>query len=192
MNYRLHYGRLIVRAQGRTLAGYVERHHVLPRCMGGSDALENIVALTPEEHYVAHQLLVKMHPGEKSLVHAVLYMAKQCSGNKAFGWLRRRKAEAMLGHKINLGIVRSAESRAKQSASARGRKRPPFSAQHRERLGAAMRGNKFCLGRKLSAESRAKMSASAKGRVFPRAVLEKAANTTRLRWQRYRESKAVQ
>ena len=37
MNYFDHYDRLIARARTRVLEGYRERHHVLPRCMGGSN-----------------------------------------------------------------------------------------------------------------------------------------------------------
>ena len=50
-----------------TPKGYVERHHILPKCVGGGDESENLVPLTPEEHYLAHQLLVKMHPDNHRL-----------------------------------------------------------------------------------------------------------------------------
>lgn len=62
MNYQKHYELLIERAKSRTLAGYFERHHIIPKCMGGSDEPENIANLAPEEHFVAHQLLVKIYP----------------------------------------------------------------------------------------------------------------------------------
>lgn len=54
---------LMLRAQTRTLETYSERHHVVPRCMGGSDAQENIVRLSAREHYLAHLLLCKMTRG---------------------------------------------------------------------------------------------------------------------------------
>ena len=72
MDYTKHYNLLIERAKNRLLECYTERHHIVPRCMGGSDDLDNLVDLTPEEHYVAHQLLVKMHPGEHKLVYALM------------------------------------------------------------------------------------------------------------------------
>jgi hypothetical protein len=61
LNYRAHYDRLIDRARNRASPACRERHHVIPKCMGGDNSPANIVALTPEEHYVAHQLLVKMY-----------------------------------------------------------------------------------------------------------------------------------
>ena len=79
MNYTTHYQRLIARARIRALTGYRERHHVIPRCMGGDDSPTNLVGLTPEEHYVAHQLLVKMYPWSKKLLSAVVLMAQRYS-----------------------------------------------------------------------------------------------------------------
>lgn len=54
------YYKIIDRAKGRTLDGYVEHHHIIPRCIGGSDDPENIVRLTAREHYICHWLLTKM------------------------------------------------------------------------------------------------------------------------------------
>lgn len=68
MNYQRHYDLLINRARTRVLDGYKERHHIVPRCLGGGDESSNLVDLTAEEHYVAHQLLVKMYPGNNSVV----------------------------------------------------------------------------------------------------------------------------
>jgi hypothetical protein len=43
---------------------YVEKHHIIPRCIGGSDHRENIVSLTAREHFVCHLLLTKMTTGK--------------------------------------------------------------------------------------------------------------------------------
>ena len=58
MNYQAHYNKLINRARNRL--GYTEKHHIIPRCMDGTNHATNIVALTPEENYVTHQLMVKI------------------------------------------------------------------------------------------------------------------------------------
>ena len=92
MNYTKHYTILIDRARQRQLIDSCkEQHHIIPKCMGGSDSSENLVYLTPEEHYVAHQLLVKIHPNEDGLVYAALMMCVGHSrNNKKYGWLKRR------------------------------------------------------------------------------------------------------
>lgn len=48
---------------------YKELHHIIPKCMGGSDLTENLVKLTARQHYLAHWLLYKMYKTSK-LVHA--------------------------------------------------------------------------------------------------------------------------
>jgi hypothetical protein len=63
--YSRWYEALVTNAQNRTIDGYVEKHHVIPRCFGGSDSKSNLVSLTAREHYVAHALLWKMNfPGQ--------------------------------------------------------------------------------------------------------------------------------
>ena len=62
MNYQKIYDNIVRRGQNRILEGYSEKHHIVPRCLGGTDEVTNLVSLTPEEHYLCHLLLVKIHP----------------------------------------------------------------------------------------------------------------------------------
>lgn len=97
MNYIKIYNSLVSKAKNRILTDYVEKHHVVPRCMGGCDSDKNIVELTPEEHYIAHLLLVKIYPDHKGLVWAAIMMTGHNNGkrnnNKLYGWLRRKFQE---------------------------------------------------------------------------------------------------
>lgn len=174
MNYAAHYERLIQRARSRTLAGYSEKHHVVPRCMGGNDSSENIVALTAEEHFIAHQLLIKIHPQVWRLVFAANLMAKNATGNKAYGWLRRKLVAALRAapytdarrSKISAalkGRKKSAAHKAKQRAAMLGRRHSPES---RAKVSLALLGNKRTAGKKLTAEHRAKISAAGKGNKY--------------------------
>mgnify|MGYP000733483175 CR=1 FL=1 len=69
-------------------------HHILPKCLGGTDDLENLVELTAEEHFVAHQLLVKIYPNSPNLIFACHRMSysknDRRANNKMYGWLRKR------------------------------------------------------------------------------------------------------
>ena len=61
------YYRIIVAAQNRghikeAYDGY-QRHHIIPRCMNGSDEPSNLVYLTYKEHRVCHRLLIRMTVG---------------------------------------------------------------------------------------------------------------------------------
>lgn len=116
MNWQKHYDALISRARGRMLEGYSEKHHVIPRCLGGDDSMANLVRLTPEEHFVAHQLLVKLHPESHALVYAVRMMAVDNvrlvgrAQNKLFGWLKRRLAEVQSSPEVRLAHSERAKS----------------------------------------------------------------------------------
>lgn len=146
------------RACGRSLVGYRERHHVLPRCMGGSDAPWNIVELTAEEHYLAHQLLVKIHPKVRGLVVVMVMMSKKSKGIRAYGWLRRRAAASS---------AHPPEVREKMSATRKGRR---FTEEHKAKISAALLGNRngfMQKPRKLTAEHRAKLSAAKRGLTLP-------------------------
>lgn len=99
MDYEKIYDSLMTKARHRTTPGYYEKHHVVPRCLGGDDCPTNLVKLTPEEHFVAHQLLVKIHPNNSKLAFAAHLMTTHTTnrraGNKLYGWLRRKLSEAM-------------------------------------------------------------------------------------------------
>lgn len=58
------YSNIIENAKSRALTGgYVEKHHIIPRSLGGPNSKENLVKLTPREHFVCHWLLTKMVSG---------------------------------------------------------------------------------------------------------------------------------
>ena len=61
MNYQIIYDNLINQAKNRLVDGYTEKHHILPKSMGGSNQAFNIVKLTAREHFLAHWLLFKIY-----------------------------------------------------------------------------------------------------------------------------------
>lgn len=138
MNYCKIYESLIHKGKSRNEELPVfETHHILPRCIGGSDNVENLVRLTPEEHYLAHLLLVKMYPGEIKLVYAANIMSGYHSNgkvtNKSFGWIRRRLSN---GKK---GVPRPLECVEKMKRSLKGRK---LSEDHKKKIGISGTGKK--------------------------------------------------
>lgn len=59
---------------------YKERHHIIPKCLGGTNKKENLIDLLPEEHYTAHKLLAQENPDNYKLQYAWWNMA-QCKGS---------------------------------------------------------------------------------------------------------------
>lgn len=75
MNYTKIYNDLIFKAINRKFVeGYTEKHHILPKCLGGDNHKSNIVILTGREHYIAHFLLVKIYPKNAKLKYALWMM----------------------------------------------------------------------------------------------------------------------
>jgi hypothetical protein len=111
MNYQKHYDLLIEKAKNRTITGYVERHHIIPKCIGGTNKKENLVNLTPEEHYIAHLLLAKIYSKIPPIINAAVMMASR--NNKYYGWLMAKYAK-ITSDRFK-GVSKSAEQRQKQS-----------------------------------------------------------------------------
>src|SRR3990167_6447191 len=82
MNYSLIYDRMIKRRQSSPLLDqniYVERHHIIPKCVGGTNKNINLVKLTAREHFIAHRLLTKIYPNSVGLSNTLWLFANKVS-----------------------------------------------------------------------------------------------------------------
>ena len=59
MNYQNIYQNLIEYRKQNIPEGYTEKHHIVPKCMNGTNIDSNLVKFTAREHFVAHQLLTR-------------------------------------------------------------------------------------------------------------------------------------
>jgi hypothetical protein len=112
MDHKRIYNEIINRRKVLTPNGYIERHHIIPKCIGGLDDKSNIVSLTAREHYICHLLLAKIYPCQKTL-YALWMMqcgAKQhkrpnIRNGKMYEWARKKFAEYIgpISSKANSG-----------------------------------------------------------------------------------------
>lgn len=60
--YTKWYYAIISRSLARkpNINAYYEKHHIIPKCLNGTDDISNLVKLTAREHYICHMLLTKM------------------------------------------------------------------------------------------------------------------------------------
>lgn len=147
MNYRKIYDALVDKAKNRNIDGYVEVHHILPLCVGGTNDKHNLVKLTAREHFVAHQLLHKIYPDNDKLLYAIHMMTVSSThhnrvNNRLYEWIRIKHAKAV--STMHKNKVLSEETKTKMS------------------IAAKKRGNNGWCGRKHSKESKAKMSITRK------------------------------
>lgn len=71
----IRYHKLINYYKSIVVEGFVEKHHILPKCLGGSNNIDNLIALPPRAHYIAHYLLWKAYPEYTPIAHAFAMMA---------------------------------------------------------------------------------------------------------------------
>lgn len=104
MNYEENYKKIIKRAKERNnlRIDNLELHHIIPRSLGGDDSLENLVLLTPREHYLAHYLLYKFLTGEskEKMASAFLFMSnikkKYIFSSKLYERLANKKRKKVI------------------------------------------------------------------------------------------------
>lgn len=74
----------IFNTRGRFACGneYHERHHIVPKCMGGTNDEENLIDLFAREHFEAHRLLALENPKNDSLTYAWWMMAHTNNTNQ--------------------------------------------------------------------------------------------------------------
>jgi hypothetical protein len=56
---------LIEKAKTQIIDGYCEVHHIIPKCLGGTNNIDNLIKLSARQHFIAHLLLTKMVDGQK-------------------------------------------------------------------------------------------------------------------------------
>jgi len=54
--------------------GYKEKHHIIPKCIGGTNNPENLIFLTARRHFMVHRLLTKIHPDNAKIWYAFRMM----------------------------------------------------------------------------------------------------------------------
>jgi hypothetical protein len=176
MNYEKIYQQLIDRAITRTLTGYKERHHIVPKCMGGDNSKLNLVDLTAREHFIAHKLLCKIYPTNKGIQLALWAMVNWNSSknqreykvsSREYGRLRLEVIEIIRETQLNrVHAPHSTETKQKISNAHTGKKK---SKEHLENLSKSLKGNiawnKGKTGvQKHSAETKEKMRLSHLGK----------------------------
>jgi NUMOD3 motif len=111
------YYSLINKAKQRSLLGYAEKHHIIPKSLGGLNTDDNLVKLTAREHFICHRLLIKMttgHPRRKML-HALGKFVQSSPLQQRIITARQYEIARKAIVEARTGIKHSEESRRKIS-----------------------------------------------------------------------------
>jgi hypothetical protein len=128
--YTQWYLAIIEKAKQSPATGYTEKHHIVPRSLGGSNGQTNIIRLTARQHFVCHLLLIKMtsERDQRKMICAAHHMSV-CHRREqykitslTYERLKRQRSETMRGHlnpMYGKTIKVSTKTRAKISRSLR-------------------------------------------------------------------------
>jgi hypothetical protein len=163
MNYKRIYVELMDRAVGRVeeVGEYYESHHIKPKSMEGTDDKSNLVKLTYREHFIAHWLLHRIFPEDRSLSAAFHIMAFGKSWRAArktrstYMPSSRALAEARAAQVSHRKGMKHSEETLEKMRKPRGpirKPKPPISDETREKMRLAK------LGKKRSEEERLAIS----------------------------------
>jgi len=79
MDYKKTYESIIGKAKSENRKKgsgiYYESHHIVPRCLCGSDTKDNKVLLIAKEHFVCHKLPARIYPDNRGINFAFFSMA---------------------------------------------------------------------------------------------------------------------
>ena len=159
MNYKPNkytkiYWDIIARAKQRLITGYKERHHIIPRSLGGEDIAENIVELTAREHFICHLLLIRMVVNtdhRRKMIYAAWQQSRPrnytglTTTNRTYEILKKQMSESYRGRKR---LPFSEEWKHNMSLRALGDKNPMFGRKHTEQSKERMSENRIgkCVG----------------------------------------------
>jgi hypothetical protein len=109
-----------------TTSELVEIHHVIPKSLGGSNKKENLVILTPREHFVCHKILIKITSSEnrKKMCYAFWRMCNGSPSNKYNVTSQQYENARQMFINSRKAHEQSLETKLKRSNSAKGKKRP--------------------------------------------------------------------
>ena len=141
---------------------YTEKHHIIPKSLGGNNSKDNIATLTAREHFICHWLLTKMVDGlqRQQMIHALSGMRRENKHqtryytkitSRVFEKLRQELALVTSlrfknkplseEHKDKLRKPKTAETRINMSLASQGKPKGPsklkgriLSDEHKEKL----------------------------------------------------------
>lgn len=147
----------ILNTRGRFNCGqeYHERHHIQPKCLGGTNDENNLIDLYANEHFIAHKLLAEENPDNLSLLTAFMLMSQQIDHQLTTEQAAQEYEE--LRQKFSQALKEKYQN--KENHPSYG---THISEERKRKIGQINKGNNYCVGRVISQETRDKIGAANK------------------------------
>jgi hypothetical protein len=136
MNYLKIYNEIIKEAQNKNRIKlkkinenyvYYECHHIIPKCLGGTNIKENLVLLTAKEHFICHKLLTYIYKGNRKIALAFHKMSYGIHKNKYH--LSSRDYEYA---RLLISTIPISDETKEKLKNIKGEKHPMFGKHHNE------------------------------------------------------------
>ena len=144
----------ILNTRGRFNYGdeYCERHHIQPKCLGGTNDQENLIDLFAREHFIAHKLLAEENPNEIKLIQAYNIMAFTHNNDQS-----QRYALTPQEYEEARMIISNALKEKYKDPTQHPCYGTHLSEERKALISQINKGNKYCVGRVLSQETKNKI-----------------------------------
>lgn len=145
----------ILETRGRFACGdeYHERHHIVPKCMGGTNDEDNLIDLFAREHFEAHRLLALENPENSSLIYAWNMMFVQLNNGERYEptadeyerarlLVSQKKKKDMVGNANRKGTTTSDDGRRNIGNARRGKthKGTPHTEESKQKISESRKG----------------------------------------------------
>ena len=143
------YLKFIESCKQQEINGFYEKHHIIPRSLGGTDEVSNLVKLTARQHFIAHLILSKMFKGQSSIKmhHAAWNMVNRDKGirtnSRTYEELRKKRSEllsVMFAGENNPMYGKTLTDEHKQAISSK-LKGKPKTEEHAAKVGLKLKGS---------------------------------------------------
>lgn len=184
---------------------YREKHHIIPKSLGGNNEDSNLIKLTPKEHYICHLLLTKMieGPNRHKMWYAHYMMMRGIKRYRPSARMYQlAKHNMIMANKErpgpNLGKPMDPETKEKISNSLKGKYtaskseehkqklRKPKTEEHKQKLSEARKGKSY--GYTHSDETKRKIAESNRGKTGkPKTDEQKTHQSEMIKGRKYSE-----
>lgn len=174
--YTTWYFSIINNAREKERTGYTEKHHIVPKSIGGENNTGNLVMLTAREHFICHWLLTKMVKNKKQKYQ--MWNAFSCMLYRENNNQKRYRVSSRTFENLKTNNSRL------KSEMWIGKNNPMYGKTHTDE--AKEKISKTHLGQKRSSEAKEKMSQAKKGK----SLSESHKNALKTAWQKNKSNRS--
>jgi hypothetical protein len=180
MNYLRIYNEFVADRRHKEIEKPYDRHHIVPKCLGGTRTAENVIKLCFSDHLFAHLLLARIYGGKLAQAFRIMLNRAEASHfrgkftRQRYSWIReahvaetrRWQTAAMSDPALRKRVSEKLKGRKKTAEhiarSVAGRRYEWITPEFKQKLSESHKGKKASL------ETRAKMSATHKANPYKR------------------------